>query len=64
MLFLPRCGLIIELDKRGKIIRSLHDRYGENLFYISTIEEDDGYLYTGSAVTSFIGKVNLSGVKP
>jgi len=51
----PKYGLAIELNERGDIIRSLHDKTG-NTCFISHVEEHEGHVYLGSPWNNFIGK--------
>ncbi|CAF1416063.1 unnamed protein product, partial [Didymodactylos carnosus] len=48
--FMPsnRYGLAIEIDNRGKILRSLHDSDGVKVPSTSQVTEYNGYLYFGS----------------
>ncbi len=50
-------GLIVELDKNGQILRSLHDPTGQVIPSVSVVEDDAGTLYLGSYYSPFIGKV-------
>lgn len=53
---LPKYGLIVEVDARGNILRSLHSP-GKKIGFISEVLEHDGYLYLGSFRNPFIGRV-------
>ena len=55
---MPQCGMIIELNKDGDIIRSLQDLNGERLQFMSEVEDHHGELYIGSFMSPYIGKVN------
>lgn len=57
--FLPAHGLVLELDKEGKVVRSLHDK-GEKLTdSTSHILERDNSLVIGSYHAPFLLRVNL-----
>lgn len=58
--FLPKYGLIIELDSQGKIIRSLHDPRASVISSVSEVEDVNGVLYLGSFQAPFIGKLDLN----
>ena len=59
--FLPKHGLILELDKTGNIVRSLHDPTGIQSD-ASEIEEKDGVLYIGSYHLAHLGRLYLMAV--
>ncbi|XP_041354583.1 adipocyte plasma membrane-associated protein-like [Gigantopelta aegis] len=61
MLLLPKYGLILELDKTGKIIQSLHDPTGRQSD-ASEIEEKNGVLYIGSYHLSHLGRLYMMAV--
>ena len=61
MALIPQHGLLIELDREGRITQSLHDPDGMHTPAISEAVEDDGVLYLGSYYLPYISKVNLAG---
>lgn len=52
-------GLVLEVDKDGKILRSLHDVGGETISNITSVHEDDGWLYFGTLTNDYVGKWKL-----
>lgn len=52
-------GLVLALDEKGNIIRSLHDPTGEHVTEITSAQEHQGYLYLGSLHSDKIGKYEL-----
>jgi homogentisate 1,2-dioxygenase len=42
---IPKYGLIIEINDKGEIIRSLHDPSAEKVPSASEVEDKDGVLY-------------------
>lgn len=52
-------GLVIALDEKGNIVRSLHDPTGNCLKAITSVKEHKGYLYMGSLYGNKIGKYKL-----
>ena len=52
-------GLVLALDERGKIIKSLHEPTGDHLKEITSAREYGGYLYLGSLHNDRIGKYRL-----
>ncbi|XP_064623449.1 adipocyte plasma membrane-associated protein-like [Lineus longissimus] len=48
-------GLLVELDKNGKIIRSFHDRSGFFVPSVSEVAEHNGTLYLGSFYLPYLG---------
>jgi len=57
--FLPRYGLIVQVDANGKYVSSLHDPTGKKVPSVSEIHDDGTALYLGSYHSHFIAKVNL-----
>ncbi|CAN7999513.1 unnamed protein product, partial [Ixodes pacificus] len=53
---LPKYGLVVEVDARGNVLRSLHSP-GKKISFISEVLEHDGYLYLGSFRNPFVGRV-------
>lgn len=51
-------GIIIELDKDGNILRSFHSPSGKTSL-LSQVTEHDGYLYLGSFVNRYLGRLKL-----
>ena len=52
------CGLILEINKNGHIVRSLMDLDAEKFGFISEVEDDAGVLYLGSFIKPYIGRVD------
>ncbi len=52
-------GLVLALDEKGRITRSLHDPTGQHLREITSVVEYDGHLYLGSLHNDRIGKYTL-----
>ena len=52
-------GLLLELNDKGQIIRSLHDPTGKVIPGISEVHDDGGILYIGSLYAPYIGKLEL-----
>ncbi|EGT44266.1 hypothetical protein CAEBREN_31798, partial [Caenorhabditis brenneri] len=46
-------SMILELDSKGEILRSLHDVYGKVVGDVSQVTEHDGHLYIGSFADEF-----------
>lgn len=56
----PSYGLILELDRNGRITRSFHDPAGSVVpGHISEVYDDGGLLYLGSYQSPFLGKLRL-----
>ena len=56
----PNYGLILELDRNGRITRSFHDPAGSVVpGHISEVYDDGGLLYLGSYQSPFLGKLRL-----
>ncbi|ELT94726.1 hypothetical protein CAPTEDRAFT_198473 [Capitella teleta] len=53
-------GLIIEINEKGHVIRSLHDNSGKISSISHVQESEDGVLYLGSATNDYIGILQLS----
>ncbi|XP_033127979.1 adipocyte plasma membrane-associated protein-like [Anneissia japonica] len=58
--YLPKYGLIIEVDQNGEIIQSLHDPTGEVISSVSEVLDTGKELYLGSFGGPFIGRLNLT----
>lgn len=52
-------GLVLALDERGKIVRSLHEPTGRHLKEITSAEAHGGFLYLGSLHNDRIGRYKL-----
>ena len=52
-------GLILELDTRGHVVRSLHDPKAKTIGGVSEVEDVAGELYLGSFKAPYIGKLDL-----
>lgn len=57
-------GFLVEVDKDGKVLRSLQDPGGEHVSIVTSSYERDGKLYFGSLLNDYIGKLTLDGEKP
>ncbi|KAL8615676.1 hypothetical protein ACOMHN_034826 [Nucella lapillus] len=57
---IPKHGLLVELDKGGNIIRSLHDPQGHRVPAVSEASEKDGVLYLGSYYLPYLSRVFLA----
>ncbi|GFS72023.1 adipocyte plasma membrane-associated protein [Nephila pilipes] len=55
---LRRHGIIMELDENGEILRSFHSP-GGSTSALSEVREHKGYLYLGSFVNSYLGRLKL-----
>ncbi|XP_054708628.1 adipocyte plasma membrane-associated protein-like isoform X2 [Uloborus diversus] len=55
---LRRHGIIIEFDENGKMLRSLHSPDGK-ISDLSQVTEHEGYLYLGSFINDYLGKLKL-----
>uniref|UniRef100_UPI00398E7D2E adipocyte plasma membrane-associated protein n=1 Tax=Pristiophorus japonicus TaxID=55135 RepID=UPI00398E7D2E len=62
MKFVPKYGLVLELNEDGSIRRSFHDPHGTVVPAVSEADEHDGYLYLGSYYTPFLCRLNLNEV--
>ncbi len=52
-------GLVIALDEDGRIVRSLHDPGGEQVRFVTSVEEERGYLYLGSVEGTAVGRLRI-----
>lgn len=55
-----RYGLVLELDRDGQILRSLHDEDGKVLGFVTSALEQDGTLWLGSLSEPHVGALPLS----
>ncbi|XP_064486172.1 uncharacterized protein LOC135398717 [Ornithodoros turicata] len=53
---LPKYGLIVEVNKNGEVVQSLHSPSGK-ISLISEVLEHDGYLYLGSFRNNYLGRI-------
>ena len=60
----PKCSIILELNKSGQIVRSLQDLNAERFQYPSEVEDQAGVLYIGSFMSPYIGIVDTSKKPP
>lgn len=60
---IPKYGLIIHLNERGEITKSLHDPTGTKITAVSEIEDKNGILYMGSYNLPYLAKINLNSIK-
>lgn len=56
-------GLVVELDKNGQIVRSLHDPTGTKIPAVSEVEDNDDVLYLGSFNLPYLSRVYLKRYK-
>ena len=56
---IPKIGLVLQLDKDGRIMRSLWDTTGDAISQISEADEYDGKLYIGSIAADRIAVLDL-----
>lgn len=59
----PKYGLVIHLNERGEITKSLHDPTGTKITAVSEVEDKDGILYMGSYNLPYLAKLNLNSIK-
>lgn len=52
-------GLVLAINEKGEIVKSLHEPTGKHLKEITSAEEHKGYLYLGSLHNDRIGKFKL-----
>ncbi|XP_038072571.1 adipocyte plasma membrane-associated protein-like [Patiria miniata] len=57
--WLPKYGMILELDQQGQIIQSLHDPTGEVVSSASSVLDTGDALYVGSADNNYIVKIGM-----
>uniref|UniRef100_A0A4W3H2Q9 Adipocyte plasma membrane-associated protein n=1 Tax=Callorhinchus milii TaxID=7868 RepID=A0A4W3H2Q9_CALMI len=62
MKFVPKYGLVLELDEDGSVRRSLHDPHGVVVPSVSEAHEHEGYLYLGSYHAPFLCRLDLNKV--
>ncbi|XP_060687712.1 adipocyte plasma membrane-associated protein isoform X1 [Hemiscyllium ocellatum] len=62
MKFVPKYGLVLELNEDGSINRSFHDPHGVVVPAVSEADEHDGYLYLGSYYSPFLCRLDLNKV--
>ncbi|XP_070180332.1 adipocyte plasma membrane-associated protein-like [Littorina saxatilis] len=60
MSLIPKHGLLVELNKDGQIVRTLHDPTGKQIPAVSEAEEKDGVLYLGSYYLPYLSRVYLN----
>ena len=56
---IPKHGLLLELNKDGKVIRTLHDPTGKQVPAVSEAEEKNGVIYLGSYNLPYLSRVYL-----
>ena len=56
----PNFGIVVELDKNGKIVRSLQDPDGSKYTSVSEVAEENGILFIASKSKNFIGIIELN----
>ena len=57
----PKYGLIVEYDQNGKIVQSWHSPSGKySSFSEAFLNESDGYLYLGSYVNPYVGRLKYT----
>lgn len=52
-------GLVLALGEEGRIVRSLHDPGGERVRVITSAQPEGGYLYLGTLLGDWIGRVAI-----
>lgn len=52
-------GLVIEMDASGRVLRSLHDPTGENMWIVTGVVEKDGVLTFGSLHNNWIAQLPI-----
>lgn len=57
--YLPKYGLVVEVDEEGQVLQSLHDPTGQVIPAVSEVEDRDGVLYFGSYNLPFMGRLHL-----
>ncbi|XP_069787973.1 adipocyte plasma membrane-associated protein [Narcine bancroftii] len=60
MKFVPKYGLVLELNEDGSIRRSFHDPHGVVVPAVSEASEHNGYLYLGSYYSPFLCRLDLN----
>ena len=50
---------LLQLDKNGKVLQSLHDPTGNHAYSISAAHQHNGELYLGSLAAPYILKLKL-----
>lgn len=61
--FIPKYGLIIEINSEGEITRSLHDPTAEKVQSVSEVEDQNGVLYLGSYYLPHLSRLHLARLK-
>lgn len=61
--YLPKYGLVVEVNEEGKVIQSLHDPTGQVIPAVSEVEDKDGVLYFGSYNLPYLGRLYLQRYK-
>lgn len=61
--YLPKYGLVVEVNEEGKVIQSLHDPTGQVIPAVSEVEDKDGVLYFGSYSLPYLGRLYLQRYK-
>ncbi|MNN23334.1 Strictosidine synthase [compost metagenome] len=52
-------GLVLQIDEKGEIVRSLHDTSGSHLRMVTSAKPVGDYLYLGSLDNDRIGKLKI-----
>ena len=60
----PTHGMVLELNDRGQIIRSLQDPEGLVFSAVSEVEEENGILFIGSYNKKFVGTLDMKNLPP
>ena len=58
-----KMGMVLELDDKGEIIRSLQDPQGAVYSSVSEVQEENGILFIASPTKTFIGVLRLPPVE-
>ncbi|XP_062912400.1 adipocyte plasma membrane-associated protein [Mobula hypostoma] len=62
MKFVPKYGLVLELNEDGSVRRSFHDPHGVVVPSVSEASEHNGYLYLGSYYFPSLCRLNINEV--
>ena len=62
MKLIPKYGLVLHLNEKGEITKSLHDPTGAKIPAVSEIEDKNGFLYMGSYNLPFLAKLSLDSI--
>ena len=63
MKLIPKYGLIVHLNEKGEITKSLHDPTGAKITAVSEVEDKNGVLYMGSYNLPYLSTLNYNAIK-